>query len=256
MKAPLAIICGITLSLVQISNSYSDVTITYSSPIKQGDDMVMTVAGNRAAMFVPGPGGEKARMIYDRGMDKLFMVMDDKMQYMDMDAMMQSLGGLSDMLAGMMDNMPEDAQGQLGNILGGLGGQQAQPIEPPELVATGETATVAGVNCSISTMKAGGQTTEMCLAEPGDVGINGGDFALLQAMMKKQSQTAQQAGQILGIKGLEFSPGELNGVPVRIKQLTGPEAGTVSEFKGADSEVDASAVAIPDNYQAVNMMGG
>lgn len=256
MRAPLAIIGSSILTLFQISYAHADVTITYSSPIKQGEDMVMTVAGNRAAMFVPGPGGEKARMIYDRGMDKLFMVMDDKMQYMDMDAMMQSLGGLSDMLAGMMENMPEDTQGQMGGILGNLGGQQGQPVEPPELISTGETATVAGVNCSISTMKAGANTTEMCLAEPGDVGISGSDFALLQSMMKKQSQTARQAGQILGIKGLELSPGEVDGIPVRIKQLTGPEAGTVSEFKGAKDEVDASAVAIPDNYQAVNMMGG
>ena len=256
MKRYDALVIGALLTLLAHTNIYADVTITYSNPVKQGEDMVMTVVGNRAAMSVPGPDGQNARIVFDKNQDKLFMVMDDKMQYMDMDAMMESLGGLSDMLAGMMENMPEDAQAQMGGILGGLGGQQGQPTAPPELRATGETATVGGVSCEISTMQAAGNTTEMCLAQPGDVGIDGSDFALLQAMMKKQSRTARQAGQILGIKGLEFSPAELDGVPVRIKQLTGPEAGTVSEFKGTSSDVDAAAVAIPDGYQAVTIMGG
>ena len=256
MKRYDALTIGTLLMLLAHTNTYADVTITYSNPVKQGEDMVMTVAGNRAAMSVPGPDGQSARIVFDKIQDKLFMVMDDKMQYMDMDAMMESLGGLSDMLAGMMENMPEDAQAQMGGILGGLGGQQGQSIEPPELIATGESATVAGVSCEISTMQAAGNTTEMCLAQPSDVGIDGSDFALLRAMMKKQSRTARQAGQILGIKGLEFSPAELDGVPVRIKQLTGPEAGTVSEFKGTSTDVDAAAVAIPEEYQAVTIMGG
>ena len=256
MKRYQALIAGASLALLIPAKSFADVTITYSNPIQQGENMVMTVVGNRAAMSVPGPDGQNARIVFDKSADKLLMVMDDKMQYMDMDAMMESLGGLSDMLAGMMENMPEDAQAQMGGILGGLGGQQGQPMEAPEVVATGKTDSVAGVKCAISTMQAAGNTTEMCLAQPGDVGISDTDFALLRAMMKKQSLTSRQAGQILGIKGLEFSPAELDGVPVRIKQLTGPEAGTVSEFQGTSADVDASAVAIPDNYQAVTIMGG
>lgn len=256
MRIHYAVIGCLIQALLLVSSSHADVMITYSNPVNQDEDMVLTVAGNRAAMNVPGPGGKSGRMIYDRGADKLFMVMDEKMQYMDLEVMMQSLGGLSDMLAGMMENMPEDQRAQLGGVMGNLGGQQAQPVAPPEITSTGETATVAGVNCSIQTMKAAGNTTEVCLASPGDVGISDGDFAILQAMMKKQAGTARQAGQMLGIQGLEFSPGELDGVPLRIKQLTGPEAGTTSELKDTSNEVDPSAVAIPESYQPVTMMGG
>jgi len=243
------------VSSVPVANA--DVALTYTNPNSQSGDMVLTVSGNRAAMLIPGEGGDSSRMIYDKAEDKLYMVMDSQQQYMDMDAMMESLGGISDMLAGAMKNMPEDSKAQLGDLLGGMLGKDkpAEPAPAPTISKTGETDSVAGIDCEMISMQAAGDTTEMCLATPDDAGVSGTDFAVLQAMMEKQAKSARKAGEMLGVSGLEFSPGKLDGVPLRIEQVTGSDAGSRSELKSTSSSIDPAAVAIPANYTPATMLG-
>ena len=64
----------------------ADVAITYSNPTGQGEDMVLVVSGNRAAMQIPAGQGQDGRIIFDRDSNKMFMVMDSEQSYMDMDA--------------------------------------------------------------------------------------------------------------------------------------------------------------------------
>lgn len=233
----------------------ADIAIRYSNPTGNGDDMVLVVSGKRAAMEIPGGQGQDGRIVFDSDSNKLFMVMDSEQRYMDMDAMMQSLGGLSDMLSGMMEGLPDDAKGQLGGLLGNQGGDQAPAVEP-ELVATGKTDTVGGIDCSISTYRSASAEMEMCLADPGDVGVSQADFEVLKAMMAKQKESAKQAGEMLGIRGMDMGPGAINQVPLRMRQLSGPDSGTSSEFRGISEEVDVMSVTIPDNYQVMSLTGG
>jgi hypothetical protein len=55
---------------------------------------------------------------------------------------------------------------------------------------------------------------------------------------------------------MDMGPGAIDQVPLRIRQLSGPEAGTSSEFRGISQEVDASSVAIPEDYQMMSLTGG
>ena len=244
-----------TLLLFASTIVSADVAIRYSNPTGQGDDMVLVVSGKRAAMEIPGSQGQDGRIVFDSESNKMFMVMDSERRYMDMDAMMESLGGLSDMLSGMMENMPDDAKTQLGGLLGNLGGDKA-PVAEPELVATGQTDTVGGIGCSISTYRSAGSEMEMCLADPDDVGVSKPDFAVLKAMMAKQKESAKQAGEMLGIRGMDMGPGAINQVPLRIRQVSGPDAGSSSEFLGISRDVDTGAVTIPEDYQVMSLTNG
>jgi len=248
------------LSTLILPLAQADVAITYSDPTNPDQKMLFTVTSNKAAMNIPGPQEQSGRMIYDHALQKLYMVMDDRKQYMDMDAMMQSLGGLSDMLSGMMENMPEETKGKLGGLLGSLTGNKAAKTEPaaPQLVETGESDKVMGVSCNIATVNSAGQSTEMCLAAPSAIGISNGDFAIIQGMMAKQQQSAEQAAKMLGQSGFGFSPGVLDRVPLRIRQLSGPDAGSYSEIISTSDTADPANVVIPQGYTPVDMsaLGG
>ncbi len=234
----------------------ADIALEYSNPAGQGEGMTLVVSGSRSAMDIPAAQGEEGRIVFDSDSNKLFMVMDSERRYLDMDSMMQSLGGLSNMLAGMMENMPEDTKGQLGGLLGNLGGNQSpEPMPAPELTATGESDTIAGIRCDISTYRAADAEIEMCLADPGDVGISGADFSVLKAMMAKQKESAKQASEMLGMRGMDMGPGAIDQVPLRIRQLSGPDAGSSSEFLGTKQEIDASVTVIPQDYQLMSLTG-
>jgi len=219
------------LSTLILPLAQADVAITYSDPTNPDQKMLFTVTSNKAAMNIPGPQEQSGRMIYDHALQKLYMVMDDRKQYMDMDAMMQSLGGLSDMLSGMMENMPEETKGKLGGLLGSLTGNKAAKTEP---------------------------AAPLCLAAPSAIGISNGDFAIIQGMMAKQQQSAEQAAKMLGQSGFGFSPGVLDRVPLRIRQLSGPDAGSYSEIISTSDTADPANVVIPQGYTPVDMsaLGG
>lgn len=237
--------------------AHADVALTYSNPENPNQDLVLTVSGNRAAMLIPDGQGNSSRMVYDQAENKLYMVMDDQNQYMDMDAMMQSLGGLSDMLAGAMKNMPEESKGQLGDLFGGMLGNnnEAEPAPAPSITSTGQTDSVVGIDCEMFTMQAAGETSEMCLATPGDAGVSDADFQVLQSMMEKQAEVGRKAGEMIGMRGMEFSPGKLNGVPLRIEQVTGSNAGSRSELKSTGGTIDSAVVVIPSDYTPAQLLG-
>ncbi len=251
MKRPLTTSVTATLLLLA-GHAHADVAITYSNPTGQGEDMVLVVSGNRAAMQIPAGQGQDGRILYDKESNKMYMVVDSDQTYMDMDAMMQTLGGLSDMMAGMMDNMPDDVKSQLGGLFGNNDADLPEP-QSSELVATGKSDTVNGISCSISTYRSADAEIEMCLADPSSVGVSGADFSVLKAMMAKQKEAAQKAGDMLGMKGMDMGPGAIDQVPLRIRQISGPDAGSSSEFRGTSQDVDASVVSIPSNYQPMSL---
>lgn len=248
---------GLLLGVLVSSSVLADITLTYTNPDQSGGDMVMTVTGGRAAMKFPSGQGQQGRMIFDQAENKLYMVMDEQQQYMDMDAMVESLSGLSGVLSGMMENLPDDAKGELSGMLGGLLGNKDEKAAPaePKLVETGQNDEIAGISCAVTKLQTPGQETELCLAKPGAAGVSDDDFAIMRAMMVKQRESADQATQILGIGDIGFNPGKIDRVPLRIKQISGAGAGSMSELKSVSENVDAAAVQIPDSYNLMQMTG-
>lgn len=247
-------VLGVSLSLPL----HADITLDYSNPNKSSENMVLTVVNNRAAVQFNDGSGEATRMVFDKDQDKLFMVMDSRQQYMDMDSMMKTMGDLSGMLSGMMKDLPADAKGQLGDLLGGLMGGNAEPqAAAPEavLTETGASDEIAGFKCAVATLESADQSTELCLAKPAAIGIDDADFAVMQAMLIKQKEAVEMASDMIGMQDIGFNPGDLDRMPLRIKQTAGANEGSVSELRGVRKEVDANAVAIPDNYAPMQMPG-
>ena len=241
-------IAGLLL-LGTTSIASADVALTYSNPAAANENMTLTVTNNRAAVSFSDGRGEAMRMIFDKAADQLLMVMDGQKQYVDMEQMMQGLSGLSGMLSGMMKDLPEDTQGQLGGLLGGLVGGDTQVAVPePTFKETGKSEKIAGFSCDVAIMTTQGVSTEMCLADPESIGVTNADFEIMRAMMRKQQESAKQAMDMLGVQDFGFNPGDIDRVPLRVKQLGGQGAGSVFQIKGLSQEIDSAAVVIPEGY--------
>ncbi|MBX2884957.1 MAG: DUF4412 domain-containing protein, partial [Granulosicoccus sp.] len=240
------------------SPAFADITLDYSNPQKASENMTLTVVNDKAAVQFKDEVGGNTRMVFNKADNKLYMVMDDRKQYMDMDAMMKTMGDLSGMLSGMMKDLPADAQGQLGDLLGGLmGGNKEEPAPAPDpvLKETGETEEIAGFQCALATLQSQDQTTELCLAQPSKVGISDADFAVMQAMLLKQKEAVEKASDMIGMQDIGFNPGDIDRMPLRISQISGAGAGSVSELRAVREQADTSAVVIPDDYAPMQMPG-
>lgn len=246
------------VSIAAILPAHADRVLTYTSPQNGNGEMTLTVAGNRAAMQMPDQSGERTRIIYDHEADKIYLANDSQQQYMDMDELGEAMSGLAGMMSGMMDNLSDDQKAQMGDLLGNLTGnkEEAEPAAAPTITKTGESDTVAGIGCEVVLMESAGSSSEMCIASPADAGLNANDFAVLQGMMIKQTAIASQASEMLGSSAMSFNPGKLDGVPVRVKQVSGADSGSNSELLRTSGDVDAAAVVIPDSYQPMKITAG
>ncbi|MEM7194687.1 MAG: hypothetical protein AAF402_07040 [Pseudomonadota bacterium] len=172
-----------------VSVSFADIALKYDTG--DASAMVMYVTDGRVAMVMDMGSQGEGRMIYDAASDKILMVSDSRREYMDMDEMVQAMGGLSDMLAGAMAGLDDETKSQLGGLLGGLGGQKEPPPEAT-MRDTGRDEAVLGIDCDVVEIVDASGTFEMCLADHGDVGVSDKDFRLMKAMFSKQQSMANQ----------------------------------------------------------------
>lgn len=259
LKPSASILSTAALAMSLSHPLHADVTLDFSSPQNSNENMVLSVIGNRAAVKFVDPSGEQVRMVFDNEQDTMVLVMDSQKQYMDMDAMLAAMGQLSGMLSGLMKDLPDDAKGQLGDLFGGLLGGKDKPAPEPEtqavLTETGASDEIAGYKCAVATLKSKDGTTELCLADPGSVGLSANDFSVMQAMLAKQQESVEQVSSVIAVQNIGFDPSNLDKMPLRIKQISGVNAGSVSELQNVSNEVDAAIMVIPDNYKPMELPG-
>lgn len=228
----------------------ADVTIRYTNPLAPEGEMTLATSGNRAAMRVP-VGARDGRILYDRDGHRMLVVIDSDRSYMDVDTVLAALGGLSGLLAGLVEDMPGDLKSQLDGLLDSAGKAGGRA---PEVSDTGQTDTVRGISCRVSIYRWPDSAAEMCLADPGEMGISAGDFSMLRAMVAKQEASVRLLGEILGLSVPDLGLDVIDRVPLRIRQLSGPDAGSGTEFLGISREVNPALVALPSDYRLVSLV--
>ncbi len=228
----------------------ADVTIRYSNPLAREGEMTLAVSGSRAAMRVP-VGTRDGRILFDRDRQRMLVVIDSDRSYMDVDTVLEALGGLSGLIAGLVEGMPGDLKAQLDGLLDSAGTADGRA---PEVTDTGQSDSVRGIACRISTYRWPDSSAEMCLADPGGMGIGAGDFSTLRAMVAKQVASVRLLGEIMGFRAPDLGLDVMDRIPLRIRQLSGPDAGSGVEFRSISREVDPALVSIPSDYRLISLI--
>ena len=228
----------------------ADVTIRYTNPLAPEGEMTLAVRGSRAAMRVP-VGARDGRLLYDRDGDRMFVVIDSDRSYLDVDTVLAALGGLGGLLAGMAEGMPADLKAQLDGLLDSAGKANGRA---PEITDTGRSDAVRGFACRVATYHWPDAPAEMCLADPGEMGVSAGDFSTLRAMVVKQVASVRLLGEITGYRIPDLGLDVIDRIPLRVRRLSGPDAGSGVEFLGIRREVDPALVSLPDDYRPIHLV--
>ena len=242
---------AIAALLLVAGQAGADVTLHYSNPLAQGGELTLAASGDRAAMRFPLGQGE-GRILYESDGNRMFVVIDRDRTYLDMDDTLATLGGLAGLLAGMMEDMPDDLKSQVEGLLDNAGSGK---VRSPAVSDTGLTDHVLGNACRIATYRWQDAETEVCLAPPGELGIDAGEFAVLRAMVAKQVASLKQLGEILGFTVPDLGLDLIDRVPLRVRQLSGPDAGAGMEFLGIRYGVDGALMSVPSDYRRISLAG-
>ncbi|MDZ7747467.1 MAG: DUF4412 domain-containing protein [Halofilum sp. (in: g-proteobacteria)] len=156
-----------------------------------------------------------------------------------------------------LQNMPEDQRAQMRKqmeqMMPGGGPPPKIRVEP-----TGGSGIVAGASCRKARLFRDDQAThELCVAEPGALGIPSDAFDTMMAMFgffEEISGAAGGEGADIQVRAMEEMMSELGGMPARSRPLAG---GAAWEIAGVESRsIDAGQFEVPSGYTEADPMSG
>lgn len=178
-----------------------------------GDGRLRMESAGRVVLF---DAGARVMKLLDPEA-KTYNVLDEE----DVRSMAQDMEEMSAQVEKQLENLPEKQREkmreQIRATLPGVGRQPDLRVE-----ATGETASVAGVSCREARILSDGEPAqEICVADPGELGIARDDYDTMQAMFAFFADVAgaMGGGSALGIREMRHTMEELGGMPVRVRGL-------------------------------------
>lgn len=167
----------------------------------------------------------------------------------DVQRMAEQMKQVRQQMEQQLENMPEEQREQMRKQMESMmpGGGA-----PPEIrvEATGGSGSAAGASCRKATLYADDQAThEVCVADPGALGIPSGDFETMMGMFsffeELGSFASAEDSDVQG-RAMQEMMDELGGMPVRSRSLQG---GQSWEIVGVETRsVDASRFEVPAGY--------
>ena len=196
-------------------------------------------------------GDDSDAILFQPGSNTMIAISHEERSWMrlepgfveDMAAQMQAQ--MDQMLAGMPPEQRAMVEAQMKDMM-----PQLSPQDMPKmsLSRTGETDEIAGYDCDIAEISYDDGTVEetVCIADPGELGLDDADFEALVSAMQGIAELASIAPG--AAPQADF--GAMGGVPIRTS--AGP--GETSEIVSVDtSPVDASRLAVPEGYRELSM---
>lgn len=216
-------------------------------------------------MFVSGDqvrmDSDDTYMIFDAAASEMTFVNTAERRYQvmteqDIRRMGERIRQMRQQMEQQLQNMPEEQRAQARQQM-----EQMMPSsgEQPELrvEATGGTDQVAGAECREARVYRDGDLAhEVCVAEPGALGIAAGDFDTVMAMfgfLEKMAGSLGGGADQIGGREMRQMMDELGGMPAR---SSGQGEADSWEIRSVESgSIDAGRFEIPDGFQRMQGMG-
>ncbi len=241
----------IIVTLLILGPARADISLHYSYPWDGKQELVLATKDERAVLQIQW-GGKSYRILFDRSRDRMFLIVDTDRVYMDLDAMIAGLGELSGLLTNMLPGLSNDLKNQLDRLLAPSGSNSHLL---PDISPTGEIEEVRGFGCQITLFHWLDTTAKVCLADPASVGIAEEDFQLLRQMIMRQVDTFRLLEATLGIRIPELGFSTMDQVPLRLRNVSGPYAGSTVILQGIDPETDPARMTVPSDYRLLTPAG-
>ena len=216
--------------------------------------------------------GSMIYSLFDRELRTLTMIMDEERSYAELtvaaleaqaDQVREMQEGFLRQMREQMETMPPEQRAMMEQQMRQMGIDPAMlsghdtpvpDLSSLETRPTGERRTVGGVTCQGMDVHLGGElTNELCVAQPGDVGLSDADFNTLRDLfefMQSLSEVAMaMGGPFAADMGAEMLP-VLDGVPVLVRNLG--DGSEVRLQSVATDRLSDDLFLIPADYQRVD----
>lgn len=221
------------------AGAQADVTLTYAGPDGRPDLRYYVADGK---IRIEDPEADSV-MLYDASGDTLTFIDTASREYSVLDPaarerLQKEMGGAMAEMKAQLEAMPPEQRKMMEGMMGGF----MKALEP-EVEKTGEERSVAGYDCAVIRITvAAALSSEVCVAEPGEVGVSAADYATMKRMGESMQQLADDILQGLGGNLSAFN--DLDGVAVSMT-----EDGETSTLKSvSDASIPAERFAVPEGY--------
>jgi hypothetical protein len=199
-------------------------------------------------------------MLFDASASEMTFVMPDQKQYQvmtreDMQKVARQMKQMREQMEQQLQNVPEgqreQMRQQMQQMMPGMGPRPEIRVE-----ATGKTAEVAGATCRQARIYRDDQPAhQVCVAEPGALGIPSGDFDTIMAMFGffDEMAGAMGGGGDVGAREMRQMMEELGGMPARARSLQQGDSWHIRRVESRS--IDASQFEVPDGYSEAEGMG-
>ena len=217
----------------------------------------MMVSGDQVRMESRG-----RVMLFDASAREMTVLMPSERKYQvmteqDVRKLGQQMEQMRSQMEQQLQNVPEEQRAQMRkqmqSMMPGMGEQPEIRVE-----ATGGSATVAGASCRQARVLRDGQPAhEVCVAEPGALGIPAEDFDTIMSMFGFFEDIAGAMGggnADIGAREMRQMMNELGGMPARAKAVQGGSAWKISSVE--TRSIDAGQFQVPSGYEEARSFGG
>ncbi len=254
------------LSLSPCAGSQAASALSYILT-EAGRPAAQTVTIQSGLLWVKGAGGDpNVDLLFDRASQQGALIDHRRQRYTlvneasvgklasQLEDLTPLLQGLSSQLrrlnppqrekwARLLDGMPLDALAKA-----------QKELATARIEAAGQPQTIGGVRCTPKRLSVGKTADlEVCLAQPGALGLPADDAETLQALASFTLRLAQRARGLAARFGLVVASEDLDqlaGIPVRIKTLHGQRPLSLTLDQAKSVTASGQPPAIPDHYRA------
>lgn len=217
------------------SSASADTTLVYDN-----------AAGKPVMFYYLSPGqirsedhSENMIIIYNAETEAQMILFPETREYavLSADAFNQQVSGPLAKLKKTMENIPAEQRSMMKSMMGAM----LKQFEPS--VTKGEHTSVAGYDCQKFSISIGSTiTSQMCLADPADLGISEAEYNTLNQLMDDMQELINTALSGMGIDLSALT--ELDGVPVSTTK--NDETKVLSSI--SHDEIDAELFTVPEGY--------
>jgi len=263
----LTVILGTMLSVP----AHSDATLRFKvSTGKQSPAKIQTVFVKDGKFLVQAAGGDpNFDLLYTRNGDTLYVIDHQRRNFITFDekAIAQisqtaaMVSAIQRQLAEHIKKMPPEQQERMKRMLGDIPDPEENENPGPRSIKHVGAGVVTGFSCKrLAVYRGDIKYSEMCVAEPSTVGLSADDMLTIRSLQAFQERVWTQASKISNKMGghmPEFGGRNIPGVPVEMRDLTGPNP-TVMTVMTANAGVGGRSMEIPRGYRATSLptLGG
>lgn len=254
--------------------AHADATLRFAvTTSEQPKPAVQTVYVAGGKFLVKAAGGDpRIDLLYERGKDTMFVIDHQSKSYIAFDEnAIAKLGQAAAMMAAVqrqlaeqMKDMPPEQKAKLRELLGGMADPETTDdaaANAPRTIKKLGNKSVSGIKCQqMEVYRGAKKQSEMCVADPGTIGLSGEDMKTIHALQAFQERMWAQASKISNKMGghmPEFGGKNIPGVPVKMKDFAGPAPTTMTVTK-VDPGVGGKVLSLPKGYSATSLpnLGG